>query len=117
MKTCPLVVGASSSPAKGKKAPYPTPAGASLTPGPSIRQRILDALPLAVLLQQIVEGLDRQRVQRPVGFGRQDPQRPPALQVHPDQQPLEGSGIAGLESGRLGWSGHLVALQEGRPDR
>jgi hypothetical protein len=57
-----------------KLAPYPTPAGGLSTPGPSIRQWIFDGLPLAVLLQEIVEGLDRQSVQSGVGFGRQDPQ-------------------------------------------
>jgi len=37
-----------------------------------VRQWILDGLPLAVLLQEIVEGLNRQRVQSRVAFGRQD---------------------------------------------
>jgi integrase len=65
-----------------------------------------------VLLQKVVQSGDRQGVQRRVGFGRQDPQRPPALNVHPDQQPLEGSGIAGLEPGRLGWSEKAPATRK-----
>jgi hypothetical protein len=98
MKNCPLVAPSFQFSRFSNLAPTP-PAGGASTPGPSIHQWIFDGLFLAMLLQEVVQSGDRQGIQRRVGFGRQDPQRPPALNVHPDQQPLEGSGIGG-EAGR-----------------
>ena len=90
-ENCPLVAGASSSLDNSNWPHTPPPPGRLSTPG---RQSAKGFSTVCFLprFQQIVQGLDRRGVQGRVSFGRQDLQRLPALQVHPDQQPLKDPG-------------------------